>query len=98
MDKEYNARRGSATTQGYGSRWRAARAAYLVKHPVCVLCLATGRVTMATVVDHVQPHKGDRELFWEESNWQALCKRCHDTKTAREDGRWGARSAPVDKR
>ncbi|WP_456243258.1 HNH endonuclease [Thermacetogenium phaeum] len=35
------------------------------------------------------PHKGDRQLFWDESNWQALCKPCHDSKTAREDGGWG---------
>jgi 5-methylcytosine-specific restriction endonuclease McrA len=21
-------------------------------------------------------------LFWDKTNWQALCKRCHDQKTA----------------
>jgi 5-methylcytosine-specific restriction protein A len=26
-------------------------------------------------------------LFWDEDNWQALCKPCHDRKTAVE-GRW----------
>lgn len=25
-------------------------------------------------------------LFWDEANWQPLCKPCHDQKTAREDG------------
>ncbi|WP_390622926.1 HNH endonuclease [Ralstonia syzygii] len=40
----------------------------------------------ATVVDHIVPHKGDQHLFWRRSNWQALCKACHDRKTAREDG------------
>jgi 5-methylcytosine-specific restriction protein A len=34
------------------------------------------------VVDHIKPHKGDRGLFWELANHQALCKRCHDRKTA----------------
>ena len=24
-------------------------------------------------------------LFWDRSNWRALCKRCHDQKTRRED-------------
>jgi 5-methylcytosine-specific restriction protein A len=45
-------------------------------------------VVAATVVDHVVPHRGDAALFWDEVNWAALCKRCHDAKTARE-GRWG---------
>jgi 5-methylcytosine-specific restriction protein A len=42
----------------------------------------------ATVVDHIVPHRGDPVLFWDEANWQGLCKLCHDAKTARE-GRWG---------
>ena len=41
------------------------------------------------VVDHIIPHKGDKVLFWDRSNWQPLCKTCHDTKTAREDGGFG---------
>jgi len=28
-------------------------------------------------------------MFWDERNWQALCKPCHDAKTAREDGGFG---------
>ncbi|WP_289184903.1 HNH endonuclease [uncultured Parasutterella sp.] len=28
-------------------------------------------------------------MFWDESNWQALCKHCHDVKTAKEDGGFG---------
>jgi 5-methylcytosine-specific restriction protein A len=40
------------------------------------------------VVDHVVPHRGDAVLFWNKRNWAALCKPCHDAKTARE-GRWG---------
>lgn len=41
------------------------------------------------MVDHITPHKGDRGLFWDRNNWQALCKTCHDTKTAAEDGGFG---------
>ena len=40
-----------------------------------------GMLTPATVVDHVIPHRGDQKLFWDEDNWQALCKSCHDRKT-----------------
>jgi 5-methylcytosine-specific restriction enzyme A len=35
-------------------------------------------------VDHITPHKGDRQMFWDRSNWQSLCHRCHSRKTARE--------------
>lgn len=62
---------------------------FLRRNPLCVECEKQGRLVPATVVDHVIPHKGDYEKFWNESNWQALCKSCHDRKTAREDGRWG---------
>jgi 5-methylcytosine-specific restriction protein A len=37
------------------------------------------------VVDHIVPHRGREQLFWDESNWQALCKPCHDKKTGEED-------------
>jgi 5-methylcytosine-specific restriction enzyme A len=80
--------RPSAARRGYGPRWRRARAAYLARHPLCVLCREAGRLAPATAVDHVVPHRGDPILFWDESNWQGLCKPCHDAKTARE-GRWG---------
>jgi 5-methylcytosine-specific restriction protein A len=38
------------------------------------------------VVDHIVPHRGDKKLFWDSSNWQALCdgqtgRGCHDRKT-----------------
>ena len=41
------------------------------------------------IVDHIIPHRGDLEMFWNQLNHQALCKRCHDSKTAREDGGFG---------
>jgi 5-methylcytosine-specific restriction protein A len=81
-------KRPSAARRGYGLRWRRARRAFLASHPLCAACQAQGRVVPATVIDHAVPHRGDPKLFWDESNWAALCKRCHDAKTARE-GRWG---------
>lgn len=72
---------------GYGEKWRKARAAYLRQHPLCVQCEKQGRMVQATVVDHVIPHKKDWSLFWDSDNWQALCARCHDSKTARETRR-----------
>ena len=71
--------------QGYDGRWRKARKRFLSIHPFCVRCLEEKKMTKATVVDHIVPHRGDRELFWDESNWQPLCKRHHDRKTMTED-------------
>jgi 5-methylcytosine-specific restriction protein A len=80
--------RPSAAARGYGARWRRARQSFLARHPLCWFCETRGRLEPATVVDHRVPHRGDPVLFWDEGNWAALCKRCHDRKTARE-GRWG---------
>lgn len=65
-------------------RWRRAAASFLKRHPVCADCASLGRIEPATDVDHIEPHKGDRALFWDRSNWQALCHSCHSRKTARE--------------
>jgi len=81
--------RPDATKRGYGARWKRERLLYLQAHPLCVECLKRGRVVPATVVDHINPHRGEYALMWAVSNWQALCKACHDTKTAREDGGFG---------
>lgn len=75
--------RPNAQARGYGSRWQKARKFYLAKHSLCVECEDSGRVVAATVVDHIDPHRGDKVKFWDSSNWQSLCKRCHDRKTGR---------------
>ncbi len=71
--------------KGYDSRWRKARVRFLMLHPLCVKCLENGRIENATVVDHIKPHRGDPIFFWDQSNWQPLCKRCHDRKTRTQD-------------
>ena len=78
-------KRASASQRGYGSRWQRLSKLYLKKHPLCVKCLENDRYEKATVVDHIVPHRGDDTLFWNEENWQALCKNCHDHKTGTED-------------
>lgn len=71
----------------YGPRWRRLRADYLRRNPICVEHRRLGFVVVANIVDHKIPHKGDQVLFWSESNWQALCKTCHDSwKQASERG------------
>ena len=68
----------------YGKRWQAARAAWIATYPLCVECERQGRTTAATDVDHITPHRGNMERFWDVSNWQALCASCHAKKTRRE--------------
>ena len=74
-----------ASRRGYGPRWQSARKKYLEAHPLCVECLKEGRYVKATDIDHVRAHRGDPKLFWDQSNWQALCHRHHSIKTRRED-------------
>lgn len=38
-----------------------------------------GRVEPATIVDHVNPHHGDPDKFWDTSMWQSCCKWHHDS-------------------
>jgi len=67
---------------------------------MCKAMLGTGRKSddgpvRAAVVDHVIPHKGDRALFFNTDNTQALCKECHDTRKQRAE-RLGYDPTPGD--
>ena len=84
--------RGSSTQRGYGYKWQVASKGFLRTHPLCQCpdCdEGRKRVTVATIVDHIIPHRGDMKLFWNRNNWQAMSKPCHDKKTATEDGGFG---------
>jgi len=77
----YEARRyaESLTKRLYGTaRWQGIRSQQLRDEPLCRLCLADGRVTPAVVCDHVEPHRGDVDLFWA-GPFQSLCKSCHSS-------------------
>lgn len=77
----------TAAQRGYGYKWQKAREGFLRSHPLCVMCEAEGRVTAATVVDHKTPHRGDKSLFWDKSNWQSLCATHHSRDKQREEAR-----------
>lgn len=85
----HDKQRASANDRGYGSKWRKARERFLYDNPLCRHHEQQGQLVPATVVDHIIPHRGDLGLMWSQSNWQALCKPCHDKKTATEDGGFG---------
>lgn len=67
------------------SRWRKLRLLHLASEPLCRMCAEEGRTTAANVVDHVKAHKGNETLFWDQGNWQSLCKACHDRHKQSED-------------
>lgn len=69
----------------YNGKWQKARASFLRAHPLCGFCLNVGRLIPASVVDHIEPHRGDLALFWDRDNWQSLCKQCHDSHKQRAE-------------
>lgn len=52
------------------------------------MCQKAGRVTAATVCDHVEPHRGDEEKFWA-GPFQSLCDqepwRCHSSTKQQQE-------------
>ena len=79
-------RSGKTTAQRlYGARWQKERKEFLFRNPECCYCQSQGRVTLASVVDHVIPHRGDERLFWNRDNWQPLCKSCHSSIKQKEE-------------
>lgn len=70
------------------ARWKRLRAKQLAEHPLCEICKKAGRVTAATVCDHVEPHHGNEVKFWS-GPFQSLCDaepwRCHSSVKQREE-------------
>ena len=67
----------------YGTwRWQKKRKAFLEANPFCVMCQAEGRVEIARVADHIEPHRGDESKFWHGA-LQALCFRHHNSDKQR---------------
>lgn len=77
-------------------RWRDIRAIQLSEHPLCQCphCQEGKRFTkIATVVDHIKPHRGDERLFWDQGNLRSMAKECHDKfKQSEEKGGAGFKS------
>jgi 5-methylcytosine-specific restriction enzyme A len=71
----HDRRRPPARERGYDHEWRKTRLEFLAAHPHCAM---PGCGAPATTVDHIIRHRGDRALFWNRRNWQALCSPCHN--------------------
>lgn len=89
-------KRPSAAKRGYDRRWQAYRRMWAAQHPLCgdriagpsaehSECRRDGLDTPMKHVDHIIPVTGpDDRLFYDPSNHQSLCVRCHAAKTANE--------------
>ena len=64
--------------------WLSIRKAQLAQYPLCEDCKKENRDTLATVVDHDPPHKGDWERFIN-GPFASLCKKHHDRRTALQE-------------
>lgn len=82
-NREHDERRGTAQERGYDGLWQRVRAMHLNAHPLCRMCLDHGRVTPATLVDHVVPIV-DGGARLDDDNLQSLCVECHARKTAQD--------------
>lgn len=63
-----------------------------MSEPLCRVCNAQGRITPATIRDHIKSlAEGGAD---EESNTQPLCETCHDAKTETEKARGRGANKP----
>src|SRR4051812_1432727 len=74
-------------------RWQSLRRAILVRDGyTCRKCGTTASGRKGEVAaDHIKPHRGDPNLFWDPANLQCLCTRCHSSAKQLEERRWAAR-------
>jgi len=81
----------AATYRIRGRTLQRIREAHLRERPLCVDCLAQGRVTAAQELDHVTPlAEGGIDSPDPFANRAGRCMSCHKAKTARElSGRAG---------
>lgn len=85
--RAYDAGRGSASSRGYGSKWRGVRGAYLARHPICAdpFGVHGAVVVLATQVHHIKPRReGGSDA---DENLKALCAACHSRITQADSGR-----------
>lgn len=62
--------------------WERVSKAYREAHPWCAECQRQGRITLATDVHHVVPHRGVPDAFWvTDDGLEGLCHACHSRIT-----------------
>lgn len=82
-DKTVAWRKWYNTTRWRQLRWHIIKGALFT----CSLCNKIEPDTSKLVCDHIIPHRGEEAKFWDSSNLQCLCKRCHDSDKQRQENR-----------
>ena len=96
-DRSNEQYRGTAASRGYDYAWQKARDSYIRENPLCIYHLLRDEIRAAECVDHIIPHRGSRELFWDYDNWCSLCGDCHGWKSwqERDIQRWEPRETHI---
>jgi predicted kinase len=76
-------------------RWRRMREQQLQAEPLCRICKLAGKVTVATIVDHVERHFGDPHKFWF-GELQSVCRDCHEIRKKFHEARGYSREVGTD--
>ena len=90
-DAQYDARLRDREARAFytSKEWKHLRQNFLIENPFCEECRKNGRLTKATVVDHIIPIKQGGPAL-DENNLQALCASCHGSKSIKEGSRFGS--------
>lgn len=80
----------------YTKDWFKLRAKQLKYQPWCVYCAKSGREERATHADHIRPHRGNPELFFDETNLQSLCATCSNSVKQAEEIAGGPIGCGID--
>lgn len=84
--REVDELRGNSHQRGYDRAWQKLRSVFLREHPLCTFCAERGCITPAQVVDHITSIALRPDLRLVRENLRSLCKRCHDSRTATDQG------------
>lgn len=80
---------GMKTKYGYSPEvvkaYAIGRARFLRGQVRCKMCGSLFKSSLDRILDHVRPHRGEEKLFLDPTNWQALCKKCHDSHKQRHE-------------
>jgi len=82
--------RPSSRQRGYTSAWEKASKAFLAL-PGNEWCVC-GCGQPSDCVDHRIAHKGNSDLFWDQTNWQPMNRRCNSRKAVASEGGFGRRN------
>lgn len=85
----------TSSQRGYTYKWQQFAKSFLISNPLCQYCEAQGNITPAQAVDHIEPHRGDADIFWLDGNYAATCHKCHNGIKARAEYIADTTSEPI---